>query len=171
MVDLALPDDVLGFPGAPFAQAQLTAAGDLVRRECGWHIAPSETDTVTLDSDGSAIQWLPSRYVTAVTVVNDMSSGAPVDITSSVKWRQDGRIYMPYGFPSGIGVLQVTFTHGYDACPPDLARVVAGLAAQSPGSAGIKSASLGSGQVTFVDTARALQPDSPAWNYALPDMS
>lgn len=124
--DLATPADLADFPGAPFANALVDAAVGDVRGEVGWHIAPSKTETgVELDSTGGVWLFLPSLYVTAVTLVEDISSDVAIPITD-YKLKRDGRLYRASGWPPGISTVRVTMTHGYTDTPPELLAVIAG---------------------------------------------
>jgi len=67
-----------------------------IRRYCGWHIAPSITETITLDGDGSRHLWLPSLHVTAVTAVTN--GDTVLDVSSDLDWSESG--YVP-AVPAG----------------------------------------------------------------------
>lgn len=90
-----------------------------VRGYCGWHISPSVTQTVTLDSDGGKLLTLPSLHVTAVTSIT--IGGTAVDM-ATVKWSANGLVqiadcsYFAYGYRNVV----VTFTHGWPETPMDL---------------------------------------------------
>ena len=119
---LVLPGDLDGYPGAPFPPEPVMSAVAGLRRAAGWHIAPSVTETVTLDHDGAGVLQLRSLYVTAVTSVKDVSTDTPTDLTGW-RWSQDGMV--SECFPCEFRTVEVTFTHGYAECPPDLLPVVA----------------------------------------------
>ena len=121
IADLVQPTDLVDFPGGPFSAATVKAAGESVRRLCGWHIAPSVTETIVLDSPGGDVLWLPSRHVTAVESVRDLTGVQPVDLTG---WRWSAAGMLSGKFPAGFRVVEVTLTHGFDSCPPDLLPVV-----------------------------------------------
>jgi hypothetical protein len=124
--DLAAPADIADFPGAPFTDALVDAAVSDLRGEAGWHIAPSRADDeVELDASGGVWLFLPSLYVTAVTLVEDTSSDVAVPITD-YKVKRNGRLYRAGGWPPGINTVRVTMTHGYAETPPDLLPVIAG---------------------------------------------
>lgn len=141
MVDLATVDDLAGLPGGPFSAATVKAAGESVRRLCGWHIAPSVTETIVLDSPGGDVLWLPSRHVTAVESVRDLTGDVPVDLTGW-RWSQAGMLSGK--FPAGFRVVEVTLTHGFDSCPPDLLPVVADRTRRR-----VMAESLGARSVTY----------------------
>src|SRR4051812_17931640 len=49
----------------------LTAAEAVVRAYCGWHIAPSRTDTITTVGIFTGSLFLPTLYLTAVVSVTE----------------------------------------------------------------------------------------------------
>lgn len=114
--------DLDEFNGAPFSPGTVDAAVSQVRRIAGWHIAPRITQTVTLDHDGSSVVHLPSLLVTEVASVRDASGSSPRELTGW-RWSADGML--SGSFPCGFRVLEVTFTHGFEACPEDLLPVLA----------------------------------------------
>lgn len=131
MIDLSVApplvtlDDLEEFPGGPFDETSVQVACAVVRGACGWHIAPSMTVDLVLDSDGGRVLLLPSLHLTAVTAVRDRD-GNPV-----TGWRQSaaGMLEHPLGWPGGLSAVTVTVTHGLPAVPEDLQAVVADLAA------------------------------------------
>lgn len=108
--------------------AQATAA---IRRFCGWHIAPSVTQTITLDGPGGGVLALPSLYVTDVASVT--SDGSLLVATDDYTWNAYGLLNrtattwcgLPWRWSFAQRGVQVTFTHGYDlADVPDVAGVI-----------------------------------------------
>ncbi len=114
----------------------LAAAADaLVRGYCGWHVAPSLTETLTVDGSGGCVQPLPTRYLTAVASVTD--DGLAVNLADEdVEWSTSGLLwrYAPWTWrPRGV---VATITHGYPVVPADVQMVAADLAgslADAPG--------------------------------------
>jgi hypothetical protein len=122
----------------------LSAAGEVIRTACQWHIAPSitVTDTVTIAPDGTIM--LPSLYVTGVQFV--AINGVEID-PSTYQPHQAGYITwyptrgggVPSGYPGGFSewslwplqsdtpfnaypspvaqYADVTYTHGYPELP------------------------------------------------------
>lgn len=120
---LATPADLAKFRGAPFDEDIIEAAAGSVRAECGWHIAPSVEQTIAVRTGGSATVLLPSLRVTAVTAVTDRNGAA---VNGWEAW-SNGILEVPSGgFPD---VVEITYTHGYDACPPELLPIIAERAA------------------------------------------
>lgn len=141
MVDLATVDDLAGLPGGPFSPEAVRAAGEIVRRMCGWHVAPSVTETILVDSPGGDVLWLPSRHVTDVATVRDMTGSDPVDLTG---WRWSEAGLLSGRFPAGFRAVEVTLTHGYPSCPADLLPVVADRTRRR-----VMAESLGARSVTY----------------------
>lgn len=116
------------------------AASAAVRSYCGWHIAPTTTQMLTLDGSGSSTLILPTLYLTAVTdVTND---GVAVD---DVEWSQAGFARL-YRWSCRLRGVTATITHGYDQCPAEVAAVVVALARQDGSAAamqGVKSRQVG----------------------------
>lgn len=168
MADLVSSGEIAQFPGAPFPADVLTAAGETVRKACGWMIAPTVTGAVeTLDSDGGSTLYVQSKYVTALTQVRDMTGTAPVVLTG-VTFNANGRLYLRTGFPCGVGAVEVTYTHGYTACPKDLLPVVADLARSANTSTKVRQQTMGSASITFSTSSATVDPSSPMYNYAIP---
>lgn len=122
LAPLVTKDDLAEFPGAPFKESTVEAAAGQVRRICGWHIAPSLTMTLTLDHDGSGVLYLPSLHVTDVSAIRDLTGSEPREID---RWRWSGAGLVEGAFPRGFRSVEVTLTHGYSECPPDLLPVLA----------------------------------------------
>lgn len=126
MSDLATTQDLTAREsGDP--QAAVDAAEAEFRAACRWHIAPSRTDTVTVQSSSWTL-FLPTLYLTDVSEVVD-PDGNVVD-PDLYSWREAGLV-----IPDGLrrwrnGSWTVTFTHGYAAVPQDVRDAVVELAAR-----------------------------------------
>lgn len=121
---LAGPSDLTGFPGAPFTDRVVDGAVGALRLVARWHIAPSVTETITLDSDGGSRLILPTLHLTAVSEVRDVSGDTPVVITD-FRWSHAGVLSRPCGWPYGFQSIEVDITHGYTECPPELLSIIA----------------------------------------------
>lgn len=108
-----------------------------IRSYCGWHIAPSIEQTVTLDGRGSRHLWLPSLYVTDVTSVSNEGTAVTSD---EYDWSESGYIESRYGcWTTRPRQVEITFTHGYDDIPADVVGVAVAVAARASASpAGVK---------------------------------
>lgn len=151
--------ELTGFPGAPFVTAVVDAAAGQVRSECGWHIAPVVTETVTLDTGGSTVVLLPSLLVSSVTAVRD-EDGV---VLTGWKSRPNGVLRYTGGWPE---VIQVDITHGYATCPPELIAVVAERAQRIKGGR-VKAESL-AGRSVSLDTASNQDGSGVIARYTIP---
>lgn len=123
--DLLTGVPLLGADGMPLPGMEddnaIAAAAGRIRDHCGWHIAPETVETITFDSLPSGVLFLPSLRVTAVTVT--VAAAA-----ARISWSPTGRLKL-LDHPGGVGLpVVVTFTHGYDTCPPSVRAVVARIA-------------------------------------------
>lgn len=124
---LVTPAQLVGFDGAPFDDWIVDGAVAEVRRQLGWVIAPSTTETLTVDAHGGMYLFLRSLHVTAVSEVRDISETTPEVIDSadyrlirrSILLRRQGWWYC------GDQRYEVDVTHGHDACPADLLKPIA----------------------------------------------
>ena len=112
-------------------ETRLEQAEAVVRSYCGWHIAPSRPDeTVVIRATSSPAILLPSMHVTAVAVAE---AGVPVASTA-YSWEASGILYRRGGWPADV---TVTFTHGYEDVPAEVAAIVQAIAQRAvndPGS-------------------------------------
>lgn len=102
---------------------KLDAAEGDVRSYCGWHIAPSRTETVRVrPANGRAL--LPSLHVTDV--IGITRDGVAL---TGWDWTEAGVLTCV----AGCDPVDVEFTHGYDVPPPEVAAIVSQMAAQLGG--------------------------------------
>lgn len=137
---MATVSDLAGFNGGPFTQQVVASAGDSIRDECGWHIAPVVTTTMKFRGEGSLI-LLPTMRLLDVTLARDRN-GNPV---TGLDWLQNGILECEGGFPPFV---EVTFRHGYTSCPPSLLAVIAERA-QARSGGRIKSEALAGRSVSL----------------------
>lgn len=152
------------------------AADGAVRRYCGWHIAPSVTETVTVDSTGSRTLLLPSMYVTAVTAVRDITDDT-VDPVVLDGWRST----VTPRFRAGVlerrtcwprGVLEVDLAHGYAEVPAEVQAVVLDLAEMLRNAiGGVTRRQVGAVSAQWADEALAPQHKLVLDGYKIPAMS
>lgn len=95
------------------SDAALVAAEAAVRSYCGWHVAPSKAETVTVRGEGEPALLVPSLHVTGVTEVR--VDGKVVD---DVSWYAHGALYSQRGYGRWCGRVEVDMTHGYEANSP-----------------------------------------------------
>lgn len=148
---LLTPDEHEGIQSGDPAML-LDAASQEVRSYCEWHIAPEVTETVTAEGMGATL-LLPTLRLTDVASIS--RDGEPVDMTG-VTWKSNGIVV---GSALGFGALEVTFTHGYDETPADIAQAVSSIAADGiNGLRRLKSWTRGPFSESFADAdpARAV---------------
>lgn len=129
--------------------AQVEAA---VRSYCGWHIAPSVTETITVDGQGGHVLALPTLHLTAVTAVSNASDVVSLD---DVDWSEAGYLELRCGHwtcrPRGV---IATITHGYDTPPAEVVGVIMQVASRASSSpAGITREQAGSVSFSYALTA------------------
>lgn len=162
--DLVQDSDVADFPGAPYGDAALDAAAAQIREKAGWHIAPSRTETVTLDGTTGSHLVLPSRKVTSVAAVRDVTNpAAPVVLTG---WRllKASAMLERDEWPYGIEVLEVDLTHGHTDCPPDLFPLAAAVARSLTSDAAVSREKTGPFEREFADSAEVAAAAANAWS-------
>lgn len=105
--------------------ARLLQAESVVRGYCGWHIAPSRTETVTLRGSCSATLILRSLHVTEVVSVTVDGTVLTADDYS---WSAAGVLTR-----GGCAIwtetdVMVEFTHGYAEAPAEITGAVQAIA-------------------------------------------
>lgn len=113
---------------------------EAVRAYCGWHIAPSVTETVTVDGSGMHIVFLPTLHLTGITSITNDSQAFDLTDADSWDWTTYGAVRLiEQVFTWRMSGVTVEFTHGFEHCPYELTAVIAQTtqrAAQVPVSGG-----------------------------------
>lgn len=131
----------------------MTSGLDAVRSWCGWHIAPSQSETVKVEGEGGRVLLLPSLKVTAVTEVRN-ESGA---VTTGYKWRENGVLR---GWWSAEDLYAFDITHGYVEMPSELQAITNKIDADGVGSRLLASENAGPFQRSFAAPNLDSQPIS-----------
>lgn len=123
---LATPEDLAYLPGAPFSEAEVTAACAAVRTAARWHIAPQVTETISLDVT-PCDRWLrlPTGHLVGVTAVRDADTGEAVDTATYRVSRNLGQVKRSTPWPSGYERVEVDMIHGYAETPDDIFPIIA----------------------------------------------
>lgn len=132
--------ELAAYPGAPFDANVVAVAGDVIRRYCEWHIAPTWSETLTLNCDGGRLLVLPTLHLTDVTAVRDRKRGVAL---TGWEYSVEGLIEWDRCFPRGLRAIEVDVEHGLPVAPPGLLAVVAEVATE------LKSLMTGIGQVSL----------------------
>ena len=85
------------------------AAQAAVRAYCGWHIAPSLSETLVLDGTGARAFILPTLHLTSI----EMLKVNGQEVTLPVEFSRAGIVRYPT--PDKLGAIEITFTHGYSS--------------------------------------------------------
>lgn len=120
------------------------AACEQIRSYCGWHIAPSITETVRVDGSGGDTQLLPTLHLTDLTGVK--SDGRAV---LDPEWSEMGMIRGSW--TSKFRGVEATMTHGFESCPVEILPIV--IAVMSGESGIVKAVTSGPHSVTYADAA------------------
>lgn len=167
---LVAPVDLDDFPGAPFSDPVVDAAVGELRRAAGWHIAPSVSETLTVDSDGGRTLILPTLYLTAVDAVRNVGSDDPV-LVDPIRFSRVGVVQTPYTcIPCGLSSVEVDVTHGYEECPPELLPIIAAACRQiGADTRTVTSQGAGPFSITYRDpSTNGGSVDPAVARYALP---
>ena len=157
--------ELTGFPGAPFAEALVEAAGERIRDACGWHIAPVVSETVTVDVKGSGVVVLPTRMLVNVTEIRDVSGSAPVVLPLTGWLWQSSGVLESKSWTRGCRRLQVDISHGYTKCPASLLPWAAQLTTDTTGGV-VVTEQVGGVSTTY--SAGAAMGHGGLSKYALP---
>jgi hypothetical protein len=150
---LATPGDLNLFTGrdVPYEQAtlMLSQASAVIRNHCGWHIAPSLTETLTLNGSGEPRLFLPTLHLTAVGSVTELDELLVAD--DDYTWSDTGYLLRTGSYwPTDLRSVVVAFTHGWEFVPEDLASVCLEAATRAMASpAGIRQEQAGGISVTY----------------------
>jgi len=122
------------------SDAALVLASAAVRDYCGWHIAPSITETVTTRGNGRRDLLLPTLRLTDVSAATN--DAVAVTVT---EWDEIGLVRYP-GWPAWSSTMRgvtLTITHGYDECPEALAGAIRSMASRGVTSLGVTRSQVG----------------------------
>ncbi|AIT60163.1 hypothetical protein [Corynebacterium doosanense] len=135
-------------------QHVIDAAVHTVRSLCGWHVWPVREETVTVDTTGDDVVFLPTKRLHNVTEVSIDNEQIPPGEWS---FSADGMLQLTRRPPAGFRRLAATITHGYDEVP-DLAGVIGQMARR----AGAPQESYQVGGIS-VGAPGAVTPQSTEW--------
>lgn len=101
---------------------------ETVQAYCGWHIAPSISQTIEAEGGGGRVLLLPSLHVTAVAEVRDESGS----VVTGVKVRRNG---VARGLWRRHELYEFDVTHGHDTMPDEVQEIIYDLDERPIGSA------------------------------------
>lgn len=117
-------------PNADPSADDLTAAESLVRKYCGWHIAPVIEEDMVLDGTGTASLFIKSLRVVAV--LAGEVDGTVVD-PATLEWSEAGYLRTSGVWPDKLRAVKLTVQHGFDDAP-DVAAIIRAIAARASAS-------------------------------------
>lgn len=152
------PEEVTAITGVDATGSELLIAGvsDIIRQECGWHIAPSlECSYEPLS--GGRLFLLPALWVTEVSSVFDKLENRKME-QGEYEVARNGIVrrccFQNWG--EQLGRYTVTYKAGYDVVPDILKTICAQASASAIKSpVGIASESVGDVSVSYSTTGRA----------------
>lgn len=106
-------------------------ASEVIRNWCHQHIDEVADDAVTLDVEvSSARLFLPELPVTAVSLI--VEDGETLVVDDDYKLGQHGVLHrVGRRWATGVQIVEVTYTHGYETIPDDVRAVCTRMAARS----------------------------------------
>jgi len=167
MADFATVEDIEAFlqveittaPQVAAAERALAEATAAIRNYCHQYLERVEDEEITLDSTGGVRLFLPELPVLSVAeVIEDETTLVAGD---DYALGQHGILHRlgGYKWASGIQIVTITYTHGYDPLPDDIIAVAtraasrgyqAGLrAADDEAVVGVQAKSLGDFNVQY----------------------
>ena len=121
----------------------LEAATAAIRNYCHQYLSEVEDEEITLDSKGGTKVFLPELPVTDVAEVVEDGETLVEGADDDYQVGDHGVLHRVSGnWVAGIGILEVTYTHGYDVIPDDIVDVCTRAAARAY-QAGLQSAATG----------------------------
>lgn len=112
---------------------RLLQAEAMVRRYCGWHIAPEQDAEWTLDAPAGPHLVLPTLHLTnveSITLDGTLLAGRTPTEVGDYSWSESGIVTASASHWWGCNYrsIVVKATHGYEEPPPDVTAAVQMLA-------------------------------------------
>lgn len=133
------PDDI---------QELLDSASAMIRRYCGWHVAPVVTEDVVTDGRGGQIQMLPTMRLLDLVALSEQLTSDVTNVypPTEVEWSRDGYIKKPNcaNWTLRLRGISATIEHGFSEYA-DLTAMVCMMTARAKSNPfGITSQAVGS---------------------------
>lgn len=138
------------------AQLMLDGAASATVEHCGWHIAPTITESVTVDGTGTLVQALPTMYMTNLISVNEL--GRAFDV-SLVDWSENGLMEKRSGatWTGRRRGIATSIEHGYPSTPGWLTTLICAAAGRAfLGSLAISQETAGAESVAYAQPMRGV---------------
>lgn len=98
----------------PENETSLKSAESLVRRFCGWHIAPNLEQTIIPRPAEGGVLYLPTMAMTELVGITVDGHPLGADELADVWWDSSGMLERPGGWPRRPRAVVVTIRHGFD---------------------------------------------------------
>lgn len=149
---MAAPD-IVAAGAALTPQWWIQSAQASIRRFCGWHVAPSVTEELRLDSYGGRVLHLPSKHVTAIGSITVDG----VDVLDRCDWSTAGTVQLRSGcWPDRPGAVVVNLTHGWEADDvPEVAAMILAIGKRARTQTGVASQSVNGASVSYLTAGGA----------------
>jgi len=151
----ATPDQyakLTGTPVDPEMQGLLDAASSMIRRYCGWHIAPELTEDIVVDGSGGRSLSLPTlRLVDVISVTETRHNTITMWPPDEIEWSRAGVLRHVGIWTDRLRGVTASATHGFSLDDVgDLTIMCATMAARAVASPfGEKQTSVGAVSVTL----------------------
>lgn len=137
----------------PVTQADINLAVETLRDLAGWHIWPVRQETVTVDTAGDNVIFLPTlRLLQVHSLALD---DTPVDL-DTIEWSESGMVRLKKRPRKGFRRITATILHGFENTP------LAAVAMQMAARAHQPAANMQVGGIS-VGAPGALTPYSSEW--------
>ena len=121
------------------------AAQNAIRRDAGWHVAPSFSETLRLDGYGGTRLLLPSKHVTEISEIR-----VDGEAVRGYSWSEAGTVEYAGGWPDRPGCIEVDLTHGWDADEvPEIAALILAIGKRARSMPGVASQSVNGASVAY----------------------
>ena len=137
-------------------QDLLDGASSMIRRYCGWHVAPVVTEDIVTDGRGGQIQMLPTLRLVDLVALSEQMPGNVMNVypPTEVEWSRDGYLRKPNcaRWTERLRGITATIEHGFEDYG-DLTAMVLTMTARAKASPfGLTSQAVGSVSVGMSTT-------------------
>jgi len=136
----------------PEIQGTLDAASAMIRRYCGWHIAPEITEDLVVDGSGGKVQTLPTLRLGKLDgLIETRNSVMTIWDPDDIEWSRNGYLRRVGIWTDRLQGITASVTHGFSLDDvSDLTAMAVTMAARAEASPfGEKQTAVGAVSVTL----------------------
>lgn len=114
------------------AQTLLDAASASIRNYCGWNITREVVTDRVLDSYGTTVVIVPTLLLLSIESLYEYDTY--LEEFADYRWSRNGMVRRRprhKRWPNEYGCIRISYTHGYDECPADVAALCVNIAKRS----------------------------------------